>query len=98
MPTFLHFFMIFPEKSPLLVRFPRLVTWLYLPFLLVFIPILAAQLFLLLFPQLLKQFVSISNLYGSMIRLLIILSVGYLAAGLISLLINYRAATTINRR
>jgi hypothetical protein len=41
LPVFLHFFLIFPERSPLLDRFPRLERWLYLPVILVmfaFIP------------------------------------------------------------
>jgi hypothetical protein len=34
----LHFFLIFPERSPLLRRFPRLENFLYLPFVLVLAP------------------------------------------------------------
>ncbi|MCI0659663.1 MAG: PDZ domain-containing protein [Acidobacteria bacterium] len=79
LPAFVHFFMIFPEKSPLLDRLPRLETWLYLPFVLLFIPIFTAQEFLLLFPQWLTQFRWITNLYGYLIRLGIILSADQLS-------------------
>lgn len=38
LPIFVHFFLIFPDPSPLLRRFARLETWLYLPYLLVILP------------------------------------------------------------
>ena len=38
-PLCLHFFLIFPEQSPLLRRFPRLESYLYVPYLLIFLPL-----------------------------------------------------------
>ncbi len=35
LPIFFHFFLIFPDRSPLLIRFPRLEKWLYWPFYLI---------------------------------------------------------------
>src|SRR5581483_11045496 len=37
-PLFLIFFLNFPERAPLLHRFPRLESWLYLPFFLFILP------------------------------------------------------------
>jgi hypothetical protein len=37
-PLFLIFFLNFPEQSPLLLRFPRLESWLYLPLCLFVLP------------------------------------------------------------
>jgi hypothetical protein len=42
-PVFFHFFLVFPESSPLLSRFPRLEHGLYLPFLLLVFPYYAGQ-------------------------------------------------------
>src|SRR4029079_7436237 len=41
-PLFVHFFLIFPERSKLLRRWPRLETWRYLPILLGLLPALAS--------------------------------------------------------
>ena len=40
-PLSLHFFLIFPEESPLLRRFPRLESYLYVPYLLIVLPHMA---------------------------------------------------------
>jgi hypothetical protein len=39
-PVFVHFFLIFPSRSPLLRRWPRLETLLYSPFLFIILPAL----------------------------------------------------------
>ena len=38
LPLLAHFFLIFPERSPLLKRWPKLETWLYWPYLLIELP------------------------------------------------------------
>jgi serine phosphatase RsbU (regulator of sigma subunit) len=98
LPIFVHFFLIFPEKSPVLKRLPRLVTWLYLPFVLVVLPVTAAQQVLVYFPHLFLRFAWMRELYGNVLRITLVLAIIYLAAGLLSLVINYRAASLINRR
>src|SRR5882672_9909702 len=40
LPVFVHFFLIFPDPSPLLRRWPRLETWIYLPYLLLLLPVI----------------------------------------------------------
>ena len=43
-PIFFHFFLVFPQPSPLLNRFPRFEFYLYLPFLLLGVPFGATEL------------------------------------------------------
>jgi serine phosphatase RsbU (regulator of sigma subunit) len=94
LPIFIHFFLIFPERSPLLRRFARLETWVYLPYLLILLPVLVVLRLpgeagaLMLRFQWFRYFVIAVNF----------LIVAYLAAGLICLLISYRAASPIARR
>jgi hypothetical protein len=42
LPVFVHFFLIFPEPSPLLRRWRGMETWLYLPYLLTVLPFIGA--------------------------------------------------------
>ncbi len=95
LPVFVHFFLIFPSRSPLLRRWPRLETLVYSPFLFVILPVLGA---------------SRSELTGVTVRMLqsewfqyfisasVSLVIAYLGAGLVCLFINYRAESLINRR
>jgi serine phosphatase RsbU (regulator of sigma subunit) len=92
LPVFLHFFLIFPEPSKLLRRWPRLETWLYLPYLLALMPMivtlrLPGGIWIFRFHWV-RYFIIVVNF----------LIVAYLAAGLICLLINYRAVSPIARR
>jgi sigma-B regulation protein RsbU (phosphoserine phosphatase) len=94
LPIFVHFFLIFPDASPLLRRWTHLETRLYLPCLLLLLPIAAAfrapgdlGLWMLRF-QWFRYFPIVASVLIS----------AYLAAGLICLLINYRAASPIARR
>src|SRR5262249_51297647 len=92
LPVFVHFFLIFPEPSPLLRRWPRLETWIYLPYLLSFLPVVVILRlpggFLLFRFQWFRYLTVAVNF----------LIVAYLAVGLICLLINYRAASPVARR
>lgn len=93
LPVFVHFFLLFPERSPLLRRWPRLKTWIYAPyFLLLFIlgPLRASpdfNLWSLRYPGLRPFVLASVALYGL-----------YLTAGLVCLAINYAAANTDARR
>jgi serine phosphatase RsbU (regulator of sigma subunit) len=92
LPVFVHFFLIFPAPSPLLRRWPRLETGIYLPYLLAVLPIVV----ILRLPGGLWIF----RFQGIQYVLIVVnfLIVAYLAAGLICLLINYRAAGRVARR
>lgn len=93
-PLFVHFFLIFPERSRLLRRWPRLEIWLYLPSLLAF-------LFALVSPRISMDVViwlarfrwteHLTNIAWAV-------DDAYLAAGLICLAINYRAVSVNDRR
>src|SRR5262245_11534879 len=92
LPVFVHFFLIFPDQSPLLRRWPRLETWIYLPYLLALLPVvvtlrLPGGLWVYRF-QWFRYFTVVGNF----------LIIAYLAAGLICLLVNYRAASPTARR
>src|SRR5215813_152121 len=92
LPVFVHFFLIFPDQSPLLRRWPRLETWIYLPYLLALLPVVVT----LRLPGGVWVFRFQWFLYFTFAVNFLI--VAYLAAGLICLLINYRAASPVARR
>ncbi len=93
-PLFVHFFLIFPERSKLLYRWPRLEIWLYLPILLAIVPAFGSPRISTYILSGLFQFRWISQL----VDLAWAIDVGYLAAGLICLAINYSAASISDRR
>lgn len=101
LPVFLHFFLIFPERSPLLNRFPRLEARLYWPFGLV-LPFLSINRLTVIFRlhEGLNVFVHrsqiLSNRWIGLLTLGIV--IGYLAAGLSALVIGYRSAGVAARR
>ena len=96
LPVILHFFLIFPERSPVLVRFPRVEYYLYPLFLLTAYPFFVIAAFHLAtgpdrffdevhnWPWLLAVSVAIGNLY-------------WLSA-LLSLVVNYRRGNQVSRR
>ena len=96
LPLCLHFFLIFPEESPLLRRWPRLQTFLYVPFLLTILPLLSITLVLwaispdrgLAFGQGFPLFYQVTYLMG----------LAYFAAGILSLVLTYRSASLPSRR
>src|SRR5215475_4835971 len=92
LPVFVHFFLIFPDPSPLLRRWPRLEIWVYLPYLLFLLLVvvllrLPGGIWMFRFQWFRYSVFAVNFLIGA-----------YLAAGLICLLINYRAASPIARR
>ncbi len=95
-PVFFHFFQIFPERSPLLRRFPRLEFYLYLPYLIIFLPYFAASSILLAVAP--EQLLAFRQKFGFLNTASVIVFSLYVAGGLLSLLINYRQAGRASRR
>ena len=96
-PVFFHFFLIFPEPSPLVRRFPRLTFYLYAPHLIVIFPYFTTL-------NLLTAYGS-ENSYRNFVRSFvliemvgIVLLILYIAGGLFSLMTNYRQASRTSRR
>ncbi|HMY76661.1 MAG TPA: hypothetical protein PLQ88_32880, partial [Blastocatellia bacterium] len=101
LPIFFHFFLIFPERSPLLARFPRLERWLYLPFFFV-LPWFAFSRMLAIFRTQAGLRAFFENAWVLKSRWMGLLSlsvaIGYLIAGLGALLVGYRSAGVAARR
>jgi sigma-B regulation protein RsbU (phosphoserine phosphatase) len=95
LPIFLHFFLTFPEESPLLRRFPKLEVYLYLPFLVTFFPYWAVAVIFNVAPGIAPLIPAKLALLGRVGAPLIIM---YIGGGLLSLLVNYRQAATPSRR
>ena len=95
LPLFFHFFLVFPERSPLLRRFPSLEYYLYLPFLITFFPYWTAAVLSNLVPSVSSAAPARLAVLGRIGAPLIVL---YIAGGLLSLLINYRRATVYSKR
>jgi len=95
-PVFFHFFQIFPEHSPLLRRFPRLEFYLYLPYLILFLPYFAAGSILLAIAP--EQVLAFRQKFGFLNSAGVAVFSLYVAGGLLSLLINYRQASRASRR
>ncbi|HVG39685.1 MAG TPA: SpoIIE family protein phosphatase [Pyrinomonadaceae bacterium] len=96
-PLFFHSFLIFPERSPLFRRYPRLEFYLYLPVLLVVLPLRLIFLILLAAEPERVNVVS-QNFTTLMLVLDFLLPCIYLTAGVMSLLVNYRHANRQSRR
>ena len=93
-PLCLHFFLIFPERSPILRRFPRLETYLYVPYLLIFLPNNA--IYHVLWATSPDRAVAFSQTFLFFPTQL--LGLAYFAAGILALIINYRHASLASRR
>jgi serine phosphatase RsbU (regulator of sigma subunit) len=94
-PAILRFFLIFPERSPLLRRFPKLEWLIYLPYLLLLAPREIVSVFLTAFQSTPAWRDSFLRSTGNFI---LGLCAAYLLAGLIAMAVNYRAADTRSRR
>ena len=93
-PVFFHFFQIFPEPSPLARRVPRLEVYLYLPQLLTIFPYWGLLNIVAAFsPEDARAFVNPAFTFITSV-----VAIGYITAGLLSLLINYRQAGRASRR
>jgi len=94
LPILVHFFLIFPDRSPLLSRWPRLEYLLYLPCLLLILPVLGPGRLSMGLALRLSTLPWASRAVMMAVSLIAV----YLAAGLACLAINYRAASPIARR
>jgi hypothetical protein len=93
-PLCLHFFLIFPELSPLLRRFPRLESYLYIPYLLVILPYWAIySVWWAISPD---RAVALSQ--GFLVFPNLFLGLAYFASGIASLVVSYRRASLPSRR
>src|SRR5215470_6297727 len=101
LPVFCHFFLIFPDRSPLLRRFPNLERGLYWPFFLA-MPCFTFRRLGSIFSQRAQwaQFFQESWLFRQqwvgLLSYLIIMA--YLAGGLVALFVSYRVAGVVARR
>ncbi len=93
-PIFVHFFLLFPEPSPLLRRWPQMQTWIYLPCLLVVLPALA--------PGRVSSPTALRLMGFQWFKYLVYAAIffvsAFLTAGLVCLMVNYRAASSSARR
>ena len=95
-PVFVHFFLIFPEPSPILKRYPHFEYFVYLPQLLTILPYFGILNVLAVFaPHLEHGFRQTFFPIGVASSILFI---AYIAAGIILLLMNYRQASRPARR
>lgn len=94
-PVFVHFFLIFPARSPMLRRWPRLETLIYLPFLIVLLPVFGAM---RSGSSIVRAWMLQSEQVRYFFSAAVFVVITYLAAGLACLIINYRAESHINRR
>src|SRR5215813_11725107 len=94
-PAVLRFFLIFPERSPLLRRFSKLEWLIYMPYLLFFAPrdiVVDVLTTFQLAPTWRESFMR------STVNFIIGLAAAYLLAALIAMAVNYRAAGAASRR
>ena len=94
-PLCLHFFLIFPEPSPLLRRFPRLESYLYVPYLLIFFPLNA--IYHVLWATSPDRAVALSQGFPLFFPSQL-LGFAYFAGGVLSLVVTYRRASLPSRR
>jgi phosphoserine phosphatase RsbU/P len=95
-PVFLHFFQIFPEASALIRKAPRLEAYLYLPHLLLIFPYFTLLNLLAAFAP--DRSVYFRVTYVGLGQVALAVATLYIAAGLLSLLVNYRQAGLASRR
>ncbi len=99
LPLLAHFFLIFPDRSPILRRWPKLTTYLYWPFYICILPLFAGT----RLPDFLKLWyfsLPIMRWFDkhSYFQIPMPTVMAYLAFGLICLVINYRVANLDARR
>src|SRR5262245_59754631 len=101
LPVFCHFFLIFPDRSPLLRRFPNLERRLYWPLYLI-LPWFSVMRLAAVFrereqwAQFFRESWLLRQQWIGQLSLLIILA--YLAIGLAALFVSYRVAGVVARR
>jgi hypothetical protein len=94
-PTLLHFFLVFPERSKLLTRFPRLEYYLYLPWLLPAIPLALLRSWVYVTaPERFEHFAEDYPFYDYLSWL----SLAYIIVMLGAMVVNYRRTNQMARR
>lgn len=96
MPTILHLFLVFPERSPLLARFPRVEYHIYPLFLLTVFPLLVIAAL-----RLATGTGGVAGAFQNSLWIrnsLLIITGLYMLGALLSLVINYRKANQVSRR
>jgi hypothetical protein len=93
-PMLFHFFLVFPEPSLLLRRFPRLEQYLYLPWLLIILPVMV--LLSLSGVGLVRTSAFPGYALANLVKMFLIPL--YMAGGVLSLIITYRQANQLSRR
>jgi phosphoserine phosphatase RsbU/P len=95
-PLLLHLFLVFPQPSPLLRRWPRLTKWLYAPLIFVLLSFGLGRL-----PSHVAQWLVIRlrwPLEHGLVPAAFITLLGYIAAALVCLWLSYRTADLAGRR
>lgn len=97
LPLLLHFFLTFPQPIGLVKRWPRLTTWIYIPFVL-FFPLALIGTSSLMYNVEIRASVRelLSQLERS--RTFLLVAIGYFLAGVVALAANYRAAASPDHR
>ena len=95
-PLCLHFFLIFPEESPLLRRWPRLESYLYVPFMLTILPLLSIALVLWAISP--DRGLALRQDFPLFFQVIYLVGLAYFAAGILSLVLTYRRASLPSRR
>jgi sigma-B regulation protein RsbU (phosphoserine phosphatase) len=95
-PVFLHFFLLFPERSALLGRVPALESLIYLPVVPFCVPCFLAVAFATDGPMAEAVFRELARMGGNQIAGFLIAA--YLLTGLLSLILGYGRATVSSRR
>ncbi len=95
-PIFVHFFLYFPEPSPVLKRFPKILPLVYALFLIFVLPGFAIERVSLTIAFWLRSIWLLQQSWYGMLGMIVL--VGLLFFGLVVLAINYRAASLADRR
>jgi len=92
----LHLFLVFPEPSPLLRRFPRLEQYLYLPLLLFVVA--SGTYRMILWAVAPEEFLSFNLRHYWIAKTAFFFSMAYMPCALLALLISYRRASQLSKR
>ncbi|HEY0003972.1 MAG TPA: protein kinase [Pyrinomonadaceae bacterium] len=93
---FLHLFLVFPEPSPILRRFPRLEFYLYLPTLVLAFPVYAIMVTLwAVNPERMLEFILARRVLLASVNLI---QMAHILLALLLLVLKYRKANLVSRR
>ena len=95
-PIFVHFFLYFPDRSPLLKRFPKILPVVYALFLIFVLPGFAVERVPYVVAAWLRSIWLFQQRWYGLLGMIVL--IGLLFFGLVVLAINYRAASLADRR